>query len=1298
MPRPDSSEVVGELRQTDSASKRKAAIRQFTKALRRGDRFQPTWDAVGGAPGLAHLMAEFSVKDVRAMCKALGRTASAEKARTERRKALGELVELLCNGNEDDRPLRDFYQNIVPACTMAVVKEWEDQRHVEWTPPQQKKLSLGHREQHEKKFLEDIFSRGKDLTFSSQRRLFLGNMAFTEEILNTLLAKEGEIRVPNDFVDELVMPLLKRLLKRRFDHETRQKYLHLVIQCIQKHKKYISNQLSLWKTFGPVQYTIDRWYEVPVDSDVKERFKSDLIQLIELSPSNQRRDGVDALRDVIIISKKLDQEARYELLRLLFLHAKGYDKIDIDDGSDFGLARLKKLTTEKGLWPAALFLSIDAKKAMQLFERLDKAHPSSDFLSPGPSYSVIAQPQRPDLSTFADVEVARVVFIRMSKTENEYESWLERARTLIQERRVNSQQAREPGLRAFWAMSALNLCVAANDIETFGDTVLWARRFTKDTLTCKELYGPKVFSTKEIAALLGSMPQERVKKPEHAVSFTSTLNKEHIVRANRILINLLETATMAVGEPGFMRRDWDIVIGLLKTVAEKRFDNVKGFLKKLKRCTASEFAKCETVMVETVWKPTMDTLIEAEAIVRNPTSDALRDTSPSTALIGRSRKFEASGLFAYRKLAYTAISPTQLAYLARFLLDQMRARLGSEAMRVHMRDIVSVIESIADSDQPALASPFIRDLVLHDEGAAESSAWHRQLLSVAFLSSLPAKAAKEILQNMGGAMTERLRQQNEIWDKKEEETDQSKEADGEAKKPRTPWIKVTTVKMLGQILQNNLFINASSSVDILVGLLAEARHIDIRITITSSLISAMQEPTCPPELRSHILDALEKYIVPVVADLNERRSMKEEDWVAAEEDGAALPAVSEETPLLGLLVEQANSVKLNEDDKGRLAQLIMTALEQSAVNNSRWMKLFLANNKFNLDEGEELPKMPVNITMLSSIFSQLMAYMPLSVFDMIRSVVFTNVNPTPAIRRITKLVRKNRDLVNSKPGKHWLAQFDNQGDDAFKFGLWSSVLALQKPSHETQSKLEEGKRITNHTLEDFLLDFVEILLPKGEDDLIERIVLRLCEDRFRSRESWASWRENCYPLIERIILKTEEVRVRQRSEKIEGKTPVLLPNSTLMNIAILPVPFPGGSPEEETEFISKLRQMTETLASRRRPYHNDFARLKNDINNWPNRREFVRFAVKLAEETGYDVASGEEAGRADYMCFELVDYLLSKADNPKDNDVAIEARDLLDRWANCGDEGVRELGIKSREQLKRQSKSTWFRKGVSEQA
>lgn len=1296
MARPDSTVIVGDLRQTDSASKRRSAIFQFTKALRRGDRFQPAWDAVGGALGLARLMAEFSVKDMRAICKSLGRTASAEKARPERRKALGELVELLSSGSEDDRPLRGFYQSIVPACTMDVVEEWENQRHVEWTASQQKRLFLGHREQNENKFLQDIFSPTKKVTFLSQRRLFCGSIAFSEEILNTLLAKDGEIRVPKDFVDDFVMPLLKRLLKGRYDHGTRRKYLHLVVQCIQKHKEHISDQLNLWQASGLVQYTIDQWYRVPMDSDVKARFEDDLIQLIKLSPSSQRQDTLKRLCDVMTLSKKLNHEARYELLRFLLLHAKGY-KIDIEDGSDSGIARLKKLTAEKGTWPAVLFSSIDPKKAMQLFERLDRAHPSSDFLMPGPEGLVVAQIQSPDDSTFtfADVEVARAQLIRMSKTEDEHQGWLQRARTLIHERRVNSQQAREPELRAFWAESALNLCVAARDFETLEDTVLWARRYTKDTLTCKELCGPKVFATRELAALLGAMPQEDVKTPEEAISFTWSLVKEDVVRANKILINLVEMATMAVGEPGFQRRDWVLVLGLLRVVAYKRFEDLKGLFKELKKCSASEFAECETVMVETVWKPTMDTLIEAEAILRNPISDALGNTCPFVVLFGTRCAFEASGLSVYQELASMSISPRQLAYLARFLLDQMRVRLGSEAMRAHMGGIVGVIERLADSDQPALASPFIRDLVLHDGDAAQSSSWHRRLLSVGFLSSLPAKAAKEILQNMGGAMTERLREQNKQWDRKEAGQTKGMKHDGEAKKPQVPWIKVTTVKMLAQILQNNLFIHTSSSCDILIGLLAEARHIDIRITIASSLISAMQEPTCPPQLRSHILGSLEKYIVPVVAGLSERRSLKEEDWAAAAEDGAALPPVSEETPLLALLVDQARAAELEEADKRRLARLIMAALEQSAINNRRWMKLFLVKNKFTLGDGEELPKMPVNIKMLSSIFTPLMAYMPLSVFGMIRSVVFTNISPTPAIATITEAIKANRDLVNSKPGKHWLSQFDNQGEDAFGFGLWDSVTVLRKPSLKIQSKLEEGKGITLHTLEDLLLDTVELLLQKGDDGLIEAIAQRMCTDRFLSREHWDSWRDNCHPLIERFILKTEEARVRQRSENRRGRTPMLLPSSTRMNIIILPVPFPGGSPEQETEFISKLRLITETLASRRRPYHNDFAFLKNHITNWPGRKDFIHFALRLAEETGYDAASGEEAGLTDYMCFELAECLLSRAEGPKEESLIVKARNLLDRWANCSDEGVREMGIKAREQLKVHSTGGWFKREIS---
>lgn len=161
-------------------------------------------------------MAEFSVRDVRAMCSLLGRTASAQKARTARRAGLREPLRLLCDRPMDDRPLSAFYQDIVPACSLEVVEEWERERGVEWTPRQLDRLFHGHREQHERKFLEDIFSLDAGgLAFSKERRLFRGNLAFNEQILQILFDKDPKptVRIPSDFMDELVKPLLKPLLK-----------------------------------------------------------------------------------------------------------------------------------------------------------------------------------------------------------------------------------------------------------------------------------------------------------------------------------------------------------------------------------------------------------------------------------------------------------------------------------------------------------------------------------------------------------------------------------------------------------------------------------------------------------------------------------------------------------------------------------------------------------------------------------------------------------------------------------------------------------------------------------------------------------------------------------------------------------------------------------------------------------------------------------------------------------------------------------------------------------------------------
>ncbi|KAF5969722.1 hypothetical protein FCOIX_10764 [Fusarium coicis] len=1287
MTRRNESEIIDDLRQTESAIKRKLTIRQFTKALRREDRFQQAWDAVGGASGLARLMAEFSIRDVRHMCKRLGSTASAEKAQPQRRAALGELVTILYEGREDDRPLTSFYQDIIPACNLDLAKKFEKDRKIKWTAPQNKRLFLGHQEQHEDKFLSEVFCKDKYIRFYPHRRLFRGNIAFCERILTTLLAKEGgKIHVPYDLIDEVAMPVLKRLLKSRYDDERRIKYLSLVLECTQKHGE-ISKQLVL-RQGGLLQYTVNRWAKAADGSESKRQYQARLVQAIQLLPSEKPPIDLERIRQMLWVSWELDIDGRYDLFRLFIQHHKNY-QIDIESDSEQDLARLKDLPERA--WPSDLFFAVNYKKSLQLFEKLERLFPKNNFLQVANQSGTILNQSQGHIkhSGFGDVEIVRALLIRKSNTQDEHQGWLDRAIGLINERKANAQRAREAVERAYWARAALNLCVAVGDLQTLNDTIIWSRCFIKDSLTSQSLFSVKVFKTKEIEEVLGAMPDERVSSPEAIVSFASALRKKYIEFANQILINIAETATLAVGEPGFKAQNWTWLFNLVMAVTGQRMSRLEMFFKNLAKCSKEARERCERCMMEIVWKPTTDLLIEAGAVVRNPALATAHGGSLFDSLTTSSNRDSVKGSYVYRLLSRTSLSPGLQAELARFLIDRTRERLGSEAIRAQMQDIVFVIERLASSDQPSLACPFIRDLVLDSEGAKESSSWHRHLLSVGFLSVLPAKPAKEMLHTMASAIKEKMREQNQNKDAKEqaERSKETTEEDASAgpKPSQGPSIKVTTVKMLAQILQYNLFMEPSSACEILVGLLAEARHIDIRITITNSLFAILEEPTCPPSLRKRILDALGEYIVPAAAQLNERRGLTEADWVAASAQDAPLPEIGDETPLLQLLILKVRGQSLDEEDKRRLASLVMGAVEKSAANNTRWLKLFLSKNNFTLEE--ELPHLPVHLNTVSALYGQLQPYTPVSVFNMVRSAALINIDPSPGIQRITKAVQEDRDLVNSKAGKHWLSQFSNPGRDSFKFGIMLSAAMVQQSPAERESKLA-GNGVSLQMLQSFVIEYIERLLKIGQADMVMTLVMRLSGGRFKDRQNWNDWMENSVPVIKKIISKTEQV---QESVRCKDAEPRRLPSVFQMKLRTIPVPLSDETYEENKAFTEELYKLIGDLGSRPyHPYHMDFQKLKEEFDYWPLTQSFGRFALILAELQEYDLASTEQPILDDYLCWEIIGHMLTKAKDPKDENIVEDVRLLMRKWETCEDEAMRTMGMKFKALLKDTDK-TWYK-------
>lgn len=1263
----DALGTAEKLRQTHSTTIRSDAIVVFCKALRLGNQFQPFWDAIGGAAALADLMTEFSLRDIKTICRRLGHTASAQKARPARRAALGELVQILhglSSGNgvpKDPRPLRQYYQDIVPACNWDVVQQWEKQYQVQWTRRQSNSLFLGHREQYEKRFLENVFSTrgtGQNMTFGQEKRLFQGNIDFTKTILERLIQDKADIvQIPGDLMSAVVMPVVTRLfLRRRYSNEMRDSFLDLVTECIQAHPRHLAKHLHLGrKTL--VSYANRRWTEARDDrtttsSTTQQQTESTLKQLIALMPTPHEKTPykLDVIVNDLLFNRRR-HVCSYQLLRLILRHANGY-KLDIDDESLGGLARLRALSAQGNLWPPKLFLYLDVQDGLALFERLSSADPTGSFLRL--KYGGLMNQSQDMGGSCGDVAILRCLLLKKNKGEPTNSEWISRARNMVLERRKMSQESRESPGRSFWAKAAFNLAIAIGDLELLDDTILWARRYKNEPLVLMELYTSEPFATTELCDLVSAVPyREEGVEIGHTNDITQV--KKNIELSHQIIIHLMETINMTFSQPQVKIYTFKSVFTLFKMVADRR----------LKKESTASFhdlfdpigptsAYDRSPTVEVLWKPYLETLIEVEALM---------ESAPDRHM------FDAGPLYIFRRLA--ASGPMK-ADLATFLLQKMKARLSSESMRTRMSNIVSFVMEVARSDQPWLAFPFLQQIILEGQGA--DSTWYRQLLDFKFLASLPSSIVNEFLHMLADTFQKQMREQ----------ASKPMEVVGDDGKVvlRAPVIKVTTVKMMAQILQGTQIISPSAACNILLGLLAEARHIDIRVAIVSSLLSILKEPSTLPEIHGIILDALETHVIPVLGQLNERRPVTEDQWVAAESGEAPIPDIGDETPLMSQLgeLEYGNKKLLPAETRIRLINLFTRVPAVSAANNTRWNKLFLKRHGFHLDEGEVLPACPVSPKTLRDLFRRFPTHMPASTVSVLQEMTLINLAPTPGIARVTAAVKANRDLIKSNAGKHWLMQFDNPGNKALEaYGVFVASSCLQQIPEDLASERNDEQGITVQMLQDFILATANQLIASQHTDLFDSLVTRLCSSRFVSRRNWQGWLQHSVPVLKTMISNVESLRLRVRNGE-KGLTKIL-PKTFAIRSNLLPIPYPGTAKDAPSEiewrnFASELVKLLEWLAERKHmPYHEEFAQLKADVRNRIKMADSTKVALLLSNREFVSAENEEELSLAGHLRIEITGFLLIHAAEHKDWKVHTDVEEVVDGWVNSNDEFVREIGF-----------------------
>lgn len=112
-----------------------------------------------------------------------------------------------------------------------------------------------------------------------------------------------------------------------------------------------------------------------------------------------------------------------------------------------------------------------------------------------------------------------------------------------------------------------------------------------------------------------------------------------------------------------------------------------------------------------------------------------------------------------------------------------------------------------------------------------------------------------------------------------------------------PYVKITTVKLLAQLLRDAHFVDEDVAIEVLSTLMQKVTHIDIRSAIVASLLSMLS--TVQRDLAEKILKSLE-VVIPLAGGLNERSPLTDSDWEAMLDspDDQKLPAFFAESPML----------------------------------------------------------------------------------------------------------------------------------------------------------------------------------------------------------------------------------------------------------------------------------------------------------------------------------------------------------------------------------------------------------------
>ncbi|KAI1073782.1 hypothetical protein F5B20DRAFT_586887 [Whalleya microplaca] len=406
-----------------------------------------------------------SVNDVNLLCRKIKGSSTARGSLNQRQQRIAELFEALHNvkgdkpavpKNPDDRPLKSYYNKIVPACASETVLAIASQ-----DLPLRKNDCQAHEKAYQIRFLAAIFPEegaGEKIT-SYKSVLEASSLDFSLEVLEKFSNSPTALKAnAGNLIRDMAYPLARRLRNRRAKVDVQIRFYNLIIQCIHKEPS-ISEELDRHL----IRCAIQAWKRSRRGKDAMDNILGTLIgfQPEKNEFSLKAYDGIaEELRHV-------GPGQRFDLLQLFLQNVKSL-KIHID----FSHPNNENVRSLTQLWNPELFFQLPKAISIRLFDYLRNLHPDGKFVNILPLSRGTSGKKN-----YCDLDI---LFAWLHSREHGRHlsagAWLEHTIKNLEERKDKAVLARDRYLRARLIRSILDLSTASGSLDLYADTTLWTNR------------------------------------------------------------------------------------------------------------------------------------------------------------------------------------------------------------------------------------------------------------------------------------------------------------------------------------------------------------------------------------------------------------------------------------------------------------------------------------------------------------------------------------------------------------------------------------------------------------------------------------------------------------------------------------------------------------------------------------------------------------------------------------------------------------------------------------------------------